>query len=1002
MAASKIYEIFIKNYKDSSGNFIAEETPMYSIPFDPQTVDSNRILNNPVIKTEMGKTGSFEFGLYPNNIYYSAWNQLKTIMRVTFDGETLFRGRVLTVDSSPFTGEEKIHCEGDLAFLMDSFQEGIKEEDREEITILQYLQNIINEHNRQMLEDGDPDKIMTLGEVPGQYSNAVYNEQKVVIQEQTFKYGESSYQSTMQRLESLLKQYGGYLRTRYEEETYVDTIGRYGEGNIDLNNRIVVHNADGSISTERSFSTNIDDVEVLLPTIVNGNILSEEAAISHYMTSGEYLGKFSTVEAAEDYALRLHERQDWYYNGQGKVKKVYLDWLDYCFRYDVNTQPIELGLNLIEMNGSTEVDNIFTAVVPIGKNEGKDLFIDGYRTDIHGEGNKRILVPQIVSLYTDAELNKGYHSKADYVNAVTQYGIIYKTQNFPNADTQEKLWNYCVDWIKENYAGGINTLTVRAVDLFHCPGYFDSGNPQKFLSGDRIMITYPDSANMSGGTITKTLTMLSVTYNLYNPEKNDFRIGIPNNQLNRTYGVSNKKGGGGGASGGIGDNNSEEERLRQEREARWSEYRTKAWSYIVDEQYNNDIYKELVEKHGENTVEKSLYMMNAVLSTGFAAANDDANKARFRRLYHSVVVDGTLHRLEFNDKVHVDLFENLSDEDIGKLDELMKTVVVDGLTKELGFRTTLGLVTSPDPSTWGEYSPLKMAMSLKPKKDETGEVKTEEAQLNLWDKAVELVSDAAPTLGLTGEDGGIGNILTKTGLDGTGDFATVITDGLTSLTSYLSPSSVITDPDNPTKTVEIDGDKGTENLGPVSGGQWKVKLNNTVTYYDESGHSHTLDGFVSADDFSIPNINSFKTKLAVIDQLIADRATIGELDAAIARIEDLETTRLKTADLASTIATISTLSVNNLNATAIGSTGPISGKTLSVNGTEYTYQAITFVTDVGVTMPSCSLSTAHDFRYQNASGQITSENGRLVKSYTAGSVDPTTKTIYVLGGIPSG
>ena len=95
---------------------------------------------------------------------------------------------------------------------------------------------------------------------------------------------------------------------------FVDTIGRYGRGNIDLNNRIVVHNPDGSISTERSFSTNIDGLEVLLPTVINGVIVSEDEAIDYYFETGQYLGKFNTVEEAEEYAERLHERQDWYYN----------------------------------------------------------------------------------------------------------------------------------------------------------------------------------------------------------------------------------------------------------------------------------------------------------------------------------------------------------------------------------------------------------------------------------------------------------------------------------------------------------------------------------------------------------------------------------------------------------------------------------------------------------------------------------------------------------------
>lgn len=93
-----------------------------------------------------------------------------------------------------------------------------------------------------------------------------------------------------------------------------DTTGRYGRGNIDLNNRKVVKNKDGSISTERSFSVNIDGKETLLPTVVNGKILSEDEAVDHYFRTGEHLGRFDTVKEAEAYAEKLHNRQDWYYN----------------------------------------------------------------------------------------------------------------------------------------------------------------------------------------------------------------------------------------------------------------------------------------------------------------------------------------------------------------------------------------------------------------------------------------------------------------------------------------------------------------------------------------------------------------------------------------------------------------------------------------------------------------------------------------------------------------
>ena len=93
-----------------------------------------------------------------------------------------------------------------------------------------------------------------------------------------------------------------------------DTTGRYGRGNIDLNNRKVVQNEDGSISTEIAFSINVDGKEVLIPQVVDGKIVSEDEAIEHYFETGEYLGIFDTVEEANEYAEKLHNRQDWYYH----------------------------------------------------------------------------------------------------------------------------------------------------------------------------------------------------------------------------------------------------------------------------------------------------------------------------------------------------------------------------------------------------------------------------------------------------------------------------------------------------------------------------------------------------------------------------------------------------------------------------------------------------------------------------------------------------------------
>lgn len=82
-------------------------------------------------------------------------------------------------------------------------------------------------------------------------------------------------------------------------------------GNIDLTNRPRVQNDDGSISTVRSMSfQDVDGHEVLVPTVSpDGRVLSDEEAIALYRATGQHLGKFTTPEAATDFAQRIHESE---------------------------------------------------------------------------------------------------------------------------------------------------------------------------------------------------------------------------------------------------------------------------------------------------------------------------------------------------------------------------------------------------------------------------------------------------------------------------------------------------------------------------------------------------------------------------------------------------------------------------------------------------------------------------------------------------------------------
>jgi len=97
-------------------------------------------------------------------------------------------------------------------------------------------------------------------------------------------------------------------------------------GNLNLNGRPIIKNADGSISSEYSISFGDDKGrEILIPTVVNGRFLTpdgkkpkegspEEKAMfkraqQHYEKTGEHLGIFDSPESADAYATRVHNRK---------------------------------------------------------------------------------------------------------------------------------------------------------------------------------------------------------------------------------------------------------------------------------------------------------------------------------------------------------------------------------------------------------------------------------------------------------------------------------------------------------------------------------------------------------------------------------------------------------------------------------------------------------------------------------------------------------------------
>lgn len=396
-----------------------EKIKLQTIPADSQ---DELFLLNPTVKTEMGNAESMDFSVQSGTPYYDAFTQMRTYIQVVYDGVTIFYGRVLTIDNGAF-GTRKIHCEGALSFLNDSYFPPKPEKSRDTQTIEEHIREVISNHNSQL---NDQLREFAVGNIPGNYGSTSSAQR---IANESREFGTSSWTESKSMLEDLKSHYGGCFRTRY---------------------------------------------------------------------SGG---------------------------------KSYLDWMNHYFRSTVNEQTIEVGKNLIDISGTTEVNNIFTAVIPVGKAKDSDD-----KVYINRNGKKYMTIPEVRSFYTDSQLNSGYHTADDYKNAVKRYGLIFKTVEIQEASTPSELETKTAAWIKENYQGSIESFSVKAIDLRQI-----GENTQPILVGDQVTIKYMigSADDFVGHRITDTLTCTSITYDIYNPENNQYTFGIPANALSKNYGVKN-------------------------------------------------------------------------------------------------------------------------------------------------------------------------------------------------------------------------------------------------------------------------------------------------------------------------------------------------------------------------------------------------------------------------------------------------------------------------------
>lgn len=359
--------------------------------YDPTGEDlrtTATLLISPTLTREAGKAGSFEFTLPLGNVAHSALQKLKTIVEVEQDGTPIWHGRVMSHDMD-FYLRQKVYCEGELAYLNDTALTPYRYPD---ISIREFLENVIRNHNSQT----DKYKAFTVGDVtvfadgPQESFQTVYMSGCKVDSEKDDD-GSNDYflvdadKSRICDILSYTVSAGEYINKGNAIHVVSEEGNQYGksftvERNIAYKNGsfyAVTVTAHGSkyiyeLGTTPLTNWRLGD---------DGAIQSGDSSTGSWSTrTGYYLHDFdtSTNEAISfgdgknfgtTWDILQSELTDVYggylvvrYSDDGKTR--YLDYL--ADVAESNTQTVEFGVNMLDLNNYVKADDIVTRVIAVG------------------------------------------------------------------------------------------------------------------------------------------------------------------------------------------------------------------------------------------------------------------------------------------------------------------------------------------------------------------------------------------------------------------------------------------------------------------------------------------------------------------------------------------------------------------------------------------------------------------------------------------------------------
>ena len=528
---------------------------------------------------------------------------------------------------------------------------------------------------------------------------------------------------------------------------------------------------------------------------------------------------------------------------------AYLDWYKYYIRDlgDGVRPSVTVGKNILDISSAMNNGEIFTRIIPVGttSREGKPIYIDGYKYKDkdnveHTYYGKAMPVSFVRNLYTSTQLTDEFHDWTDYRDAEDNYGIIYKVVSFSDADKQEKLFEEVKKWIKECYFSISSSFTVKAVDM-----HIVDHNVPKILLGDCVDVTFLMTVNGTKQWVTKKLVCKAVQYDLYNPENNSYTFGVPSDLLNaasRNRSKSSKK----SASDNVGS--SHKVRTPNPKE----EDEDVTWLKVLNTIISSDDTTEF-EGHYAGVSFESNQEIGGAVSCFDPDDFDDHDPAAHYDLWFDaknigkITLAGAPTRYVAVSADRGIFAYEVRDPELGPQ-------VVHWYTKHKGYKYEGKSTQLINEEKTGETYATDNGT---PEGNKTFELRPKELSFPEYSNEKTYSYGSMAT-----HDGHIYKCKINMSSPEEWNSSHWEQQGTASEGKLL---------------VGFDVTAG-------SGDKWKIKLNTPVQYTDKDNNVKVADGFVTASDFSVQEIPSFKTKIGIFDIVIAGKVEAEQISADLAEV----------------------------------------------------------------------------------------------------------------------